>query len=335
MALTVRTVPLTDAERRAAGRINSGLALVPRLKTDGPHLIWGQRLNGVASRAAGTVTASVLARRGCSVTALSIPGPAGDIPLRLLIPAGEARGLVLDFHGGGWVVGSAALNDRVNAHLVEAGLAVASVDYRLLDEVRGVWMADAVADCVAALHWAIHEGADRFGSGRLLTAGESAGAHLSALSVLSLSPDMRRRLVGCVFVQGVFDLSGTPSVHAAGRDCLLFDGPNLARDLARLTPDRDEAGRRLPDVSPLHADLTGAPPALFVTGERDPLGDDSRLMAEAWSRQADAVLLHTPMAPHGFQHFGGPAVGAAQAEIRAWIERRLADAADSGENPNT
>lgn len=325
MALTVQTLSLTPAERRAAERVNTGLGLMPRLKTDGPPLALGQRFNGAVSQAAGAITAAGLRKRGVLVSRLAVPGPAGDIPIRVLEPAGSTRGVIVDFHGGGWVVGSAALNDRVNAHLVEAGFAVLSVEYRLLDEGREVWMQDAVADCAAALRWATMEGARRFGVDRIVTIGESAGGHLSALSVLALQPAERLpAIAGCVFVQGVFDLSGSPSVRSAGSDCLLFDGANLARDLGRLIPDRDEAGRRLPDVSPLYATLTDLPPALFVTGDRDPLRDDSRLMAEAWAGAADAVLLDVPTAPHGFQHFAATTARLAQSEIRRWIDLRLA-----------
>ena len=56
-------------------------------------------------------------------------------------------------HGGGWVVGSAGLNDRINADLAaEAGLMVMSVDYRLLHEARGVQMEHAIADCATSSH---------------------------------------------------------------------------------------------------------------------------------------------------------------------------------------
>ena len=132
---------------------------------------------------------------------------------------------------------------------------------------------------------------------------------------------------------GVFDLSGTPAVHAAGSETLLFDGPNLPRDLARLTPGLDEAGRRAPDLSPLHADLTGLPPALFVTGELDPFRDDSLLMAEAWGRYARVDLLDIPTAPHGFQHFGAPTAALAQAFMRRWIDETAALEPVSVENP--
>lgn len=324
MALTVQTLSLTPAERRGAERVNIGLGLMPRLKTDGPPLALGQRLNGPVSQAAGALTAAGLRKRGVLVSRLAVPGPKGEIPIRVLEPIGSARGVIVDFHGGGWVVGSAALNDRVNAHLAEAGFAVLSVEYRLLDQGRGVQMQDAVFDCVAALRWAATDGARRFGHDRIVTVGESAGAHLAALAILALQPAERvPPIAGCVFVQGVFDLSGSPSVRGAGSDCLLFDGANLARDLGRLVPERDEVGRRRPDVSPLYADLADLPPALFVTGDRDPLRDDSRLMAEAWARTADVVLLDVPTAPHGFQHFGAPTARLAQGETRRWIDLHL------------
>lgn len=320
MSLTVQPLELTPAQETAARRINTGLALAPRLKTDGWRLALGQRLNGVVSQAAGAVTEAALKRRGVRVSTTTIAGPAGPLTVRLLEPSGPVRALVVDLHGGGWVVGSAALNDRVTAHLAEAGLAVASVDYRLLDETRGVWMPDAVADCAAALRWALKDGLHRFNADRVFVIGESAGAHLAALSALTLRDEnLIAGLAGCIFVQGVFDLSATPSVRAADSETLLFDGPNLVRDLARLTPDRDEAARRRADVSPLYADLSGMPPALFVMSEADPFRDDSRLMAEAWAHHAAATLLAVPTAPHGFQHFGGPAAALAQAFIRHWI----------------
>lgn len=321
MSLTVQTLALTPAQERAARRINKGLALAPRLKTDGWRLALGQRLNDVVSQAAGAVTEAALKRRGVQVSTTTIAGPAGPLTVRLLEPSGPVRALVVDLHGGGWVVGSAALNDRVTGHLAEAGLAVASVDYRLLDETRGVWMPDAVADCAAALRWALEDGLRRFNTDRIFVIGESAGAHLAALAALALRDEnLIAGLAGCVFVQGVFDLSATPSVRAADSETLLFDGPNLARDLGRLTSDRDEAARRQADVSPLYADLSGMPPALFVVGEADPFRDDSRLMAEAWAHHAPATLLAVRTAPHGFQHFGAPTAALAQAAIRRWID---------------
>lgn len=334
MSLTVHTLELTPAQESTARRINAGMALAPRLKTHGWSLALGQRLNGVISQASGAVTEATLKRRGVRVSKQRVPGPAGPLALRALEPAAAPRALVVDLHGGGWVIGSAALNDRVTGHLAEAGLAVVSVDYRLLDEVRGVWIPDAVADCVAALRWALTDGAGRFGVDRVFVIGESAGAHLAALAVLKLRDEGVTPLPACIFVQGVFDLAATASVRTATAATLLFDGPGLERDLGRLTPDRDEAARRRPDVSPLYADLSGLPPALFVAGEADPFRDDSRLMAGAWARHAPTTLLDAPAAPHGFQHFGAPTAAPAQAFIRRWIDEELSASPVSVENAN-
>ena len=335
MSLTVQTLPLTPAQTRAGRRVNAALALSPRLKPAGWRLALGQRLNGAVSNAAGAITEAALKRRGVRLSAIKISGPDGALDVRLLEPSGPARALVVDLHGGGWVVGSAALNDRLTGHFAEAGFAVASIDYRLLDEVRGIWMPDAVADCVAALRWALDEGARRVGADEVFVIGESAGAHLAALALLSLRDQgCAPRLAGAVFVQGVFDLSGTPSARSAGPDALLFDGPHLTRDLGRLTPGRDEAARKQPDVSPLYADLSGMPPALFVLGDIDPFQDDSRLMAEEWAEVAWSTRLDVPGAPHGFQHFGAPTAALAQAFIRNWIAAQLGNEPLSVENTN-
>jgi acetyl esterase/lipase len=333
MPLTLRTVSLTPAQTRAARRTNAVMAAAPRLKPGGWRMRLGVRLNPFAGRVSGQFCALGLKRRGVTVSATTVGSPGQPVTLRILAPEGPPRALIIDFHGGGWVIGSAALNDPLNGHFAEAGFVVASVDYRLLDEGRQVAMADAVDDCMTALRWAMGEGRARFGVDQVFLIGESAGAHLGALALLRLRDDGEDRLPPCIFVQGVFDLSATPSARAAGRDTLLFDGPNLPRDLGLLTPGLDETGRRRPDLSPLYADLHGAPPALFVMGELDPLRDDSILMAEAWGRHGSAVLLDVPTAPHGFQHFGSPTAALTQAAIRDWIAATAGFAPVSVENP--
>lgn len=324
MTVRVRRLDLTPAERRTAERTNAALALIPRLKADGWRLTAGQWLSSRFGRVAERVTAAQLSRRGVRVETLRIPSEDGDVSIRILNPPGPARGVILDIHGGGWVVGSAGLNDRLNADLAAgAGLAVVSVDYRLLSEPRGVLMEHALSDCMTAGRWLAENAVARFGTDRLFLAGQSAGAHLATLTGLALRDEGRLGAFrGCVLVYGVYDLSGSPSARAAGPDTLILNGLTLASDLGRLTPDRDETGRRSPDISPLYADLRDLPPALFIAGELDPLRDDSRLMAAAWT--ADADLLEVPLAPHGFIHFGGPLATRCLTEIRDWLEHRLA-----------
>ena len=65
----------------------------------------------------------------------TIPGAAGDIPVRIFRPDGPARALFLHLHGGGWILGDPTMGDLGNEHLAkDLGLAVVSVDYRLAPE---------------------------------------------------------------------------------------------------------------------------------------------------------------------------------------------------------
>lgn len=322
MALQERTLELTAAQLRAARRVNTLLSVAPRLKPDGWRLRLSQRLNRPVDRIVGQIGAALLKRKGVAVAS---QGPADSpVPIRIMSPVGQAKALVMDLHGGGWVIGSAALNDHLTSHLARDGFAVGSVDYRLLDDKVGIWMQDAVEDCVAALRWAQDAGRKLYGVRSVLVIGESAGAHLAALALLALRDRSGLDgIAGVVFVQGVFDLSGSARVRAAGPETLLFDGPNLERDLSRLTPGLSEAERRDPRLSPLYASLEGLPPALFISGTIDPFSEDSQRLAEAWARTGDATILHVPEAPHAFQHLGNASASLAQAEIRSWMTERV------------
>src|SRR5262249_47943685 len=66
----------------------------------------------------------------------TVPGPAGDIPIRIYTPAGDGPFPVLVyFHGGGWVIGNCDTHDVPCSNLASrAGCVVVSVDYRLAPE---------------------------------------------------------------------------------------------------------------------------------------------------------------------------------------------------------
>src|SRR6202008_2413446 len=113
--------------------------------------------------------------------------------------------------------------------------------------------------------------ADEFGSDRFLIGGESAGGHLAAVTLLRMRDkhDAADRFLGANLVFGAYDLSRTPSQRgvgvAPGSDIL--DGTGFHLD--RFLPEMSAEDRRDPDVSPLHADLRGMPPALFSVGTND------------------------------------------------------------------
>jgi len=82
----------------------------------------------------------------------AIPGPAGEIPVRVYAPSEDRNMPVLVFfHGGGWVIGNLDTHDMVCRSLANAaGCLVVSVDYRLAPEAR---FPAAAEDCYAAIAW--------------------------------------------------------------------------------------------------------------------------------------------------------------------------------------
>src|SRR5215212_6428395 len=121
--------------------------------------------------------------RSARAETLTIEGPTGAIPLRVIAPR-EPRGVFYHVHGGGWTLGAADEQDPWLDRLADScGLTCVSVDYRLARENPYPAGPD---DCEAAALWLMREGAKLFGTTRLAIGGESAGAHLSAVTLLRL-----------------------------------------------------------------------------------------------------------------------------------------------------
>src|SRR5262245_63102689 len=119
-----------------------------------------------------------------------IPGPAGQIPVRIYHPEGS-RPLpaLVYFHGGGWVIGSLETHDGACRDLANRiGCVVVSVDYRLAPEAR---YPAAAEDCYAATQW-VAENPQALGIDpmRIAVGGDSAGGNLAAV-VAQMARDRR------------------------------------------------------------------------------------------------------------------------------------------------
>jgi acetyl esterase/lipase len=264
-----------------------------------------------------------LARKGIVAERAVAIADGVRVPVRILRPPGPVRAVVLDIHGGGWVIGNACMDDARNAALAcDCGALVVSVDYRLATRAP---IADLMDDCLAAARWVLEEGPAGSAGLPVFVTGESAGGHLAAATLLRLKawPALFARVAGAVLYYGVYDLAGTPGVHAAGPETLVLHGPGMVPALRLLTPGLDDAGRRTAPLSPLYGDLAGMPPALMFAGERDPLRDDTVLMAARWRAQAPVELHLLPEAPHGFVQFPTRMARLALARTSAWIIARL------------
>ena len=229
------------------------------------------RINGkLRPRAPGPEVAKVEDR--------SIPGPDGDLPVRIYTPEGTGPFPVLVwFHGGGWVVGDLDSADGTARHLaVGAGCVVVSVDYRLAPETKFPGPAE---DCYAAAQWAANNAAGIGGNpARIAVGGDSAGGNLA--TVVSL---MARDRSGPNLVHQLLVYPVTERDFSTGSYQSNANGYSLTQDSMKwywghyLASDADATN---PYAAPMHAtDLTGLPPALVITAEYDPLCDEGEAYA--------------------------------------------------------
>jgi len=209
----------------------------------------------------------------------SIPGPAGEIPVRIYTPSGQPPfPALVYYHGGGWVVGNLDMVDTVCRALANrAGSVVVSVDYRLAPEHKFPASAE---DAYAAAHW-VATNASTIGvdPGRIAVGGDSAGGNLAAVVSLIARDRGSPSLAYQVLVYPVTDYAfDTPSYQANGKDYFLTtEMMEWFWNHYLRTP---EDGNN-PYASPLRAtNLAGLPPALVITAEYDPLRDEGERYAQ-------------------------------------------------------
>jgi acetyl esterase len=119
-----------------------------------------------------------------SVEDRRIPGPAGELPVRIYTPEGDGPfPVIVYFHGGGWVVGDLDTQDMIARGLAAgAGSVLISVEYRLAPEHP---FPAAPDDAFAATRWAAEHAVEIGGDAdRLAVAGDSAGAVLACAVAL-------------------------------------------------------------------------------------------------------------------------------------------------------
>jgi acetyl esterase/lipase len=244
-----------------------------------------------------------------------LKGPTTDVAVRVFVPE-VVKGVYLHIHGGGFMLGRAYQYDEMMTAVAAAcQVATVSVDYRLAPENPYPAGPD---DCETAAVWLAQNALSEFGTDRLVIGGESAGANLSAVTLLR----MRDRhdfkgFCGAVLTYGGFDLSMTPSARNWGDRPLILTTP-LIEWFHECYASRDKLTD--PDVSPLYAELADMPTALFTIGTLDPLLDDSLFMYARWMAAGNqAELAVYPGGIHAFNAFPLKAADRANQKIAEFI----------------
>ncbi len=244
----------------------------------------------------------------------TLPGPAGEVPVRIYTPEGSAPfpGVVY-FHGGGFVYCGLDTHDGTCRSLANAaGCVVVSVDYRLAPENK---FPAAPEDCFAATRWVSENGAEiGVDPTRIAVAGDSAGGNLASVVTLMArerrGPALAFQLLVYPVANYAFD---TDSYRENAEGYLLTEKMMRAFWKHYLS---DEAEAESPYASPLRAEsLQGLPPAFVITAEFDPLRDEGEAYAKRLAEAGVAATAHRYSGMiHGFFSMG-PSIERAQIAI--------------------
>lgn len=250
---------------------------------------------------------------------LVIPGPGGDIPVRVYRP--ESRSslpVIVFFHGGGFVGGNIETHDGV-CHGLSVGVpaVVVSVDYRLAPEAP---FPAAVEDCEAVVRW-VSDHAEELGAvgSRLALAGDSAGGNLAAV-VARRARDMGGPSISFqLLIYPCTDATCSKPSHVENGEGYLLTAEFMHWFYGHYLAGTDP---RDPDLSPLLVDdLRGLPPALIITAEFDPLRDEGEAYAV---RLVEAGVSATSTRYDGMIHAFFGMSGTVDAADRAMAEAVLA-----------
>lgn len=232
----------------------------------------------------------------------AVPGPGGDVTVRVAVPEAETpTGVLVWFHGGGWVIGDLDTAEPTQRRLADlASCVVVSVDYRLAPEHPAPAGFD---DCWAATTW-VADHLDDLGvpGGKIAVGGDSAGGNLAALVALRAAAEGGPALALQALVYPATDLTmASPSIVENG------EGYFLTADTMSWFTDHNLSGGihpADPSVSPLfapHEAVAGVAPALVQVGGYDPLRDEGLAYGEKLAAAGvPTEVVEYPTMIHGF-----------------------------------
>lgn len=227
------------------------------------------------------------------------------------IRADRKRSLLINFHGGGFIVDAGSMTENVRLAAL-SGTRIVSVLYRLAPEHP---FPAAVDDGLAVYRHALtlHRPAD------IAVYGTSAGAILTA----ELLARLRKEVLPMPAAAGTFSL--TADFTRAG-DSEGYLPPLMGAGVNQvLSAYAGDTKRSDPLMSPLFSDLRGLPPTLVLASTRDQLLSQSAIYHRALLRAGvEADLIVYEGLPHAFwTGLEIPESTEAFAAMNAFLDRHL------------
>ncbi len=223
----------------------------------------------------------------------------GSFRVRVLVPIDDPQGVIVYYHGGGWVLGNIDEYHALGTKLAErTSCAVVLVDYRKAPEHR---YPVAVDDSYAALEWAAAHVSEIAGSDvPLFVAGDSAGGNLSAVMAVRARDRGGPEIALQILIYPVTDCDFERASYVDPENALVLTREAMVWFWDHYVPEA--AQRTEPDASPLHTpDLSGLPPAVVLTAEHDVLRDEGEAYAERLEAAGVAVDFQRHLRQiHGF-----------------------------------
>jgi acetyl esterase len=237
----------------------------------------------------------------------TIPGPAGEIPLRVYWPRalapGESLGVFIFLHGGGFVIGDLDSHDAVCRRIaLAADCLVIAVDYRLAPEHP---YPAAVEDAVAAFTWlAGHAHAIGGDAKRIAVGGDSAGGNLAAVVAQEMRNTGGPKISLQVLIYPAVEPRDSRDSYKKFADVFPIDRPTIDWFYSQYYTDPSRTSE--PWAAPgLVEDLSGLAPALVLTAGLDPLCDEGAAYAERLKTAGvDATHHRDPGTIHGYMGMG-------------------------------
>lgn len=220
-----------------------------------------------------------------TIDTFSLAGEGYALPVRLYRNS-ETSNTMLYFHGGGWVVGSLETHDGALRALALAARAnILSVEYRKAPEAP---FPAGLEDAELALRWLRDHGNARgLDGGRVIAAGDSAGASIAAALAMR-ARDAGVPLLGQVLVYPATDLVNPTESRSAFALGYSLNRTTLDWFAAKYLSGSVSADH--PEVSPLLApNHAGLPATLLITADHDPLRDEGRAYAAALIKAGNQV----------------------------------------------